>query len=152
MKKQIEDDIVNGNGNRKLNKRNGFSRSLQKIVAQQEANALRREQKAKFEKRSVDSVFWWHMFDMLVLGGPFAAIVVKGIWGGIPEDQFLKWTGVAMVFWVIAFVRQQRRFGRFKCHECDRTLWPDLEEDKPIIFRCHECKIAYDIGFRHSTD
>jgi len=150
MNKRLEEEIVNGNG--KSNERIGFSRSLTKIVAQQEADARREERKSKFEKRSVDSVFWWHMFDMLILGGPFAAIIATGVWGGIANELFGIWTGTAMVFWLIAFVRQQRRFGRFTCRECERTLWPELEEGKPIIFRCHDCRIDFDIGFHHSSD
>lgn len=150
MKRKEHERIVTGS--QKSTEPYEFKRSLAEIVACQEAEASYKKRKTRLVRRSIDNVFWWHMFDMLILGVPFAAVICSGIRGYLPDDQFGMWFIIAMVIWLIGFIRQQSRFSRLECPECDVRLYAnEFKIDAPIEFRCERCKIIWDTGFTHGS-
>lgn len=122
-------------------------------MAGEEAEARYRERKTAFKRRPVQGVFWWHMFDMLILGVPFIAIGATIFWDWIPDPEKLRWTLISGVIVSIALWRQYIRFSRFRCPQCRAKLGAnEFDEEESIYFRCHKCQVDWETGFIHGSD
>ena len=112
----------------------------------------------QYKIKAVGSVFWGHAIDMLMLGIPFASLILAGFYGYIPDRWFMLSYVVAGALILLLLVRQMRRFRYLKCPGCTMQLVVDPPCSKPwikfdnVTFTCEKCRTVWKTDFILGTD
>jgi hypothetical protein len=89
--------------------------------------------------------------NFLMLGGPFAILVLLGVFFcRTLTSWFLVFVAAAAVG-LTGFLREVKLFRRYRCPQCGARL-PECprQDGQPIEFFCQDCDVIWDSGFIES--